>query len=99
MKRICTVYRGTRTADMYLYVDQREDLARVPEALLARFGRLEKALTVVLHPERKLARADVNRVLESIEKEGFYLQMPPQRDDYLLDLRDHLVPPESGPGT
>lgn len=96
MKRICTVYRGSRTEEMYLYVDQAEDLARVPEALLARFGKLEKALTVALHPARKLARADVNKVLESIEKEGFYLQMPPRPDDYLLDLRGHLVPPETG---
>ena len=78
MNRHCTIYRGSKVAEMYLYVDQTEDLARVPEALLARFGRLEVAMTLELHPQRKLARADIGAVLQQIDSQGFYLQMPPQ---------------------
>lgn len=84
MKRICSIYRCSRIDGMYLYVDKKEDLARVPEALLQNFGRLEPAMTLLLHPERKLARADVNSVLEAIAKTGFYLQMPPQEGEELI---------------
>lgn len=78
MNRHCTIYRGSKVAEMYLYVDEKEDLARVPEALLTRFGRLEAVMTLELHPQKKLARADAGTVLQQIESQGFYLQMPPQ---------------------
>ena len=78
MKKLCSIYRSSRVEDMYLYVDKREDLARVPEELLKTFGKPELAMTLALHPERKLARADVDKVLESIDRQGFYLQMPPK---------------------
>ena len=73
---------------MYLYVDKKEDLERVPEALLSKFGVPELAMTLVLTPEKKLARAEAGRVLEMIEKEGFYLQMPPQPDQVMRELRN-----------
>ena len=71
------VYRSSRKQEMYLYVDAETDLARVPEELLRRFGRPIEALSLMLTPDRKLARADAARVLECIEADGFYLQMPP----------------------
>ncbi|WP_269618392.1 YcgL domain-containing protein [Zhongshania sp. BJYM1] len=80
MKRICAVYRSTRTEGMYLYVDHQEDVSRVPEDLLARFGKLERAMTLVLTKERKLARADVQKVMDEIVDKGFYLQLPPQAE-------------------
>lgn len=88
MKKICTVYRSPRREGMYLYVDKAEDLARVPEALLQQFGKPEQAMTLVLTPERKLARADVNRVLDALESTGYFLQMPPQPDMAMRELRD-----------
>ncbi len=78
MNRRCTIYRGSKVAEMYLYVDEKEDLAPVPEPLLARFGRLEAVMTLALHPQRRLARADVGTVLQAIAQQGFYLQMPPE---------------------
>lgn len=62
---------------MYLFVDAEADLAPVPEALLVRFGKPVEALSLLLTPERYLARADAGAVLAGIESEGFYLQMPP----------------------
>jgi uncharacterized protein YcgL (UPF0745 family) len=78
MNRNCTIYRGSKRAEMYLYVDEQEDLARVPPELLARFGRLDVVMKLELYPQRRLARADANTVLEAIAQQGFYLQMPPQ---------------------
>ena len=78
MKQICAVYRSPKKEGMYLYVDHHLDLAEVPEALLLQFGKPERAMTLVLHPDRKLARADVVKVMEAIAENGYYLQMPPQ---------------------
>jgi uncharacterized protein YcgL (UPF0745 family) len=78
IKRICAVYRSTRTDGMYLYVDHKDDLAMVPEALLMRFGKPVRAMTLVLTAERKLSRADVVKVMQEIADKGFYLQLPPQ---------------------
>jgi hypothetical protein len=76
-QRFVRVYRSSRRQEMYLYVDAGTDLERVPEALLERFGRPVEALSLMLAADRPLARADAARVLECIEEEGFYLQMPP----------------------
>jgi uncharacterized protein len=71
------IYRSTRKTDMYLFVDAAEDLERVPEELLQRFGRPVQAMELLLTPDRPLARADAGVVLASITATGFYLQMPP----------------------
>jgi uncharacterized protein len=71
------IYRSTRKLDMYLYVDAAEDLERVPEALLQRFGRPVESMVLTLTVERRLARADAATVLTSIREAGYYLQMPP----------------------
>lgn len=71
------VYRSSRKQEMYLFVDAGADLRDVPQALLERFGRPVQALSLLLTAERALARADAARVLESIDQQGYYLQMPP----------------------
>lgn len=78
MQRICSIYRSSKVEGMYLYVDKAEGLERVPEALMTRFGKPEPAMTLLLHPERKLARANVADVLQAIAANGFFLQMPPR---------------------
>jgi uncharacterized protein YcgL (UPF0745 family) len=92
MKKICAVYRSSSTEGMYLYVDHQEDLARVPEALMARFGKPQRAMTLVLSPEKKLARADVNKVMSEITSNGFYLQLPPKAEW----LNPRVVPESDG---
>lgn len=63
--------------DMYLFVDAKDDLSPVPDELLAQFGKPVEALSLMLTAARSLARADAARVLECIEEQGFYLQLPP----------------------
>ncbi|MNZ35508.1 Protein YcgL [compost metagenome] len=91
MKRICSVYKSPRKREMYLYVDKREALSRVPEGLLAAFGAPQLVFDMLLTPERKLAREDALQVLENIEKQGYHLQMPPPEDDYIEHLPDELL--------
>ena len=75
--RLTTVYRSPREEGLYLYVDKSENLSRVPDALLQRFGKPEFAMHLLLKRDRKLARADAAHVLQAIEMQGFYLQLPP----------------------
>lgn len=70
---------------MYLYVDKTEQLKRVPEPLLARFGTPKLVMEVLLLKSRPLANVDVEAVAEAIARQGFYLQLPPAKEDYLLD--------------
>ena len=91
MKRICSIYKSLRKNEMYLYVDRAEALTRVPEGLLAAFGPPQHAFDLVLTPERKLAREDIQKVLENIETQGFHLQMPPPDDDYIEHLPEELL--------
>ncbi len=93
MKRICAVYKSPKKDEMYLYVDKKEGLERVPEVLLERFGKPIDVMTMLITPEKKLARAEGAKVLEAIEEQGFYLQMPPAKEEYMLDL--YRTPTES----
>ena len=87
MKRLVEIFRSPREDGLYLYVDRQEGLQRVPEALLARFGKPESAMVLMLEPSRKLARASASAVLDNFQEQGFYLQMPPLPDSEMFAVR------------
>ena len=88
----CLIYRCGKKQEMYLYLPYQEDeaelLASLDAGLKAITGQLEKVMELELSAERKLARADVKTVLGALNKQGFYLQMPPnallRKDDSML---------------
>lgn len=86
MKRLCTVFKSPKKDEMYLYTDRLEGLKRVPKELLELFGTPKEVMALPLSEDRDLGRADAQKVLDEIEEKGFYLQMPPAREDYILDL-------------
>jgi uncharacterized protein len=73
----CVVYRCSKQQEMYLYLRAGLAPETLPEPLLLRTGRLTQVMQIELSPQRKLARVDVNRVIEQLAGQGFYLQMPP----------------------
>lgn len=83
MKYLCEIFRSSRKEEMYLYVDKARGIEDVPEVLMKQFGEPESVMTIMLTPDRKLARADVTEVLTAIEQQGFYLQMPPTAAELL----------------
>lgn len=87
-KQICKIYRSSKNEAMYLYVDHQEDLDRIPEPLLQRFGKPTLAMTLALSLDKKLARADIAKVLEAIREQGYYLQLPPSPEAYMQELRN-----------
>ena len=80
-KTLCDIYRSPNKPDTYLYVPKLEGLKRVPEQLLEVFGKPQFAFTLVLTPERPLARAEAPKVLSALEASGYYLQLPPVDED------------------
>lgn len=73
----CTIYRSAKKADSYLYVERENDFARVPQALLDMLGPLTMVMSLELHSQRKLAQVDVIQVMEQLQQQGYFLQMPP----------------------
>ncbi|MFT4766356.1 MAG: hypothetical protein ACI9OH_003483 [Oleispira sp.] len=85
-KLLCNIYKSRRKEETYLYVSLADDLSRVPEVLLETFGRPELVTKMIITPERKFARVEANKVLASIKDQGFYLQLPPPKEEMGLGL-------------
>lgn len=83
---ICSIFRSSKKDEMYLYVDKNIRLNKVPEPLMELFGKAIHVMDMPILKGRKLARVDVDKVLADIKEKGYFLQMPPPKEDYLLDL-------------
>jgi len=80
-KLICEVYKSPKHEGMYLYVRKSDAMAKVPKALLERFGTPKPAMVLLLTADKKLARANTEKVIASITMSGYYLQLPPPKDE------------------
>ena len=76
--KLCKVYRSDKKAETYLYLASDREFGDLPEELQRSFGEPAFVMQIALTPDRKLARVDVVSVLDSLEKDGYYLQLPPQ---------------------
>ncbi len=85
-KLLCNIYKSRRKEETYLYVSLKDELSRVPEVLLETFGRPELVTKLILTEERKLAQAEASKVLAAIKEKGFYLQLPPPKENLGLGL-------------
>lgn len=85
-REIVRIYRSSKKAEAYLYIAKKASFDELPDELRKIFGQPILVMDMLLTPDKKLARADAEKVLASIESQGFYLQMPPPKDDYMLDL-------------
>ena len=85
-KILCKIYRSSRRAEMYLYLNHEDDLGIVPETLLARFGQPELVMSMALSSDQKLARVDSAAVIKALTEQGFYLQMPPGAEQYMAEI-------------
>jgi len=84
---ILSIFKSPRKDEMYLYVDKRDQLERVPEPLLEMFGKPVHVMDMPMLPGRKLARVEnTEKLLDEVNGKGYFLQMPPPKEDYLLDL-------------
>ncbi|WP_456405326.1 YcgL domain-containing protein [Thiolapillus sp.] len=77
MNKTCWIYKSSKKDEMYLYLASEEDFDAVPELLMAGFGQPSLVMELELHENRPLARADTAKVMQQLEEEGYFLQMPP----------------------
>jgi len=87
---MCSVFKSSKLEGMYLYVPKTTSkktlFDSVPELLLERFGTPRHAMDLLLRKEKPLISADVEKVMSELESKGFYLQLPPKKENYMLDL-------------
>ncbi len=80
----CAIYKSNKKADYYLYLrrdaEQKEDFSCLPDTLSSLLGKLDFVMALELSNARKLAQADVDEVIASLQENGFYLQTPPRHE-------------------
>jgi len=79
----CVIYRSTKQDQTYLYIEKKDDFSRVPPDLMARFGKPVLSMLLPLNGSKKLAAADINKVKQDLQDQGFYLQLPPPIENLL----------------
>lgn len=84
---ICAVYKSLKKAETYLYVLKRDDFSSVPEVLLSTFGTPKLVTLLNLAKRDKLAIADKDKLVAALTEKGFYLQLPPPKEDLLKEHR------------
>ena len=73
---LCSVYKSGKKEGMYLYISKKDDFSKVPEVLMQMFGK--PSFVMVMKMEgRKLAMVDIEKVKQSLQDDGFFLQLPP----------------------
>ncbi|GJJ80527.1 YcgL domain-containing protein [Pasteurella canis] len=82
---LCAIYKSQRRVGTYLYVAKRDQFDPVPEGLREAFGVPIFVMMFNLAGNKLLVNADKKQVLEQIQQQGFYLQMP-KEDDWLFKL-------------
>ena len=94
---LCAVYKSPKKEQTYLFIKQRDDFSQVPEALMATFGTPALVTMVNLATKAKLAFADIEKVKQNLDEQGFYLQLPPPQEN-LLDQHKAQMKAKKGEG-
>ena len=80
---LCAIYKSARKEQTYLFVKTRDDFSDVPEALMLTFGPPTLVTIINLATKEKLAFADLAKVNANLIEQGYYLQLPPPKEDLL----------------
>ncbi len=82
---LCAIYKSSKKEQTYLFVKTRDDFSAVPETLMATFGTPTLVTLVNLATKDKLGFADLAKVSASLTEQGYYLQLPPPKEDLLKE--------------
>ena len=63
---LSAIYKSTRKADTYLFVEKRDDFSKVPEALLNTFGKPVFVMLINIGNRETLAGADIEKVKKKL---------------------------------
>jgi uncharacterized protein YcgL (UPF0745 family) len=73
----CLVYRSSKKQETYLFLPVGGVYDDLPDELRARFGEPMLIMKLDLQADSRLAQAEAPRVIEALETEGYFLQLPP----------------------
>lgn len=76
------IFKSRKNPDMYLFVQEGQDLDELDAMVRERLGELEFVMELDLSGDRQLARTDATTVRDHITKLGFHLQLPPTADNW-----------------
>ncbi|ATC97177.1 YcgL domain-containing protein [Pseudoalteromonas tunicata] len=85
---LAAVYKSSKKADTYLYVERRDDFSSIPEPLMATFGKPQFVMLINMRDRKVLGGADIEKVRNQLAQQGFYLQIPPPNENLLEQLRN-----------
>lgn len=91
---LCSIYKSAKKEGAYLYIAKKDDFSPVPDALMSTFGKPTLVMVVNL-ANRELAQVDVNRVKQSIQEQGFFLQLPPPTENLLDEYKERKTKQQS----
>ena len=74
----CQIFRSNKKDETYLFLAADQPFEELPEDLRSTFGEPVFVMALELSLRRKLARADTQSVLESLDEKGYFLQLPPK---------------------
>ncbi|WGE90216.1 YcgL domain-containing protein [Actinobacillus arthritidis] len=80
---LCAIYKSPKREGMFLYVAKRDQFDSVPEVLRQMFGKPQFVMLFNLNGEKQLKRSKNEEVLQAIQTQGFFLQMPPPPENLL----------------
>lgn len=80
---LCQVYKNGPNEETYLFVNREQGLDALPDALKLRFQSPVLVTQFKLTTDKKLARANAATVMASIREKGFYLQLPPLKEELM----------------
>ncbi len=83
---LCSIYKSKKKEGAYLYIPKKDDFTSVPAQLMEMFGQPVFVMVIKLEG-RQLAQVDINKVLESLKTDGFFLQLPPPPENVLEEFK------------
>ncbi|MEH0687893.1 YcgL domain-containing protein [Vibrio cholerae] len=84
---LCAIYKSSKKEGAYLYLPKKDDFSQVPDTLMQMFGKPTMVMMVKLDG-RKLAQVDIEKVKQSMQDEGFFLQLPPPPKNLLDEYKE-----------
>ncbi len=87
---LCAIYKSPKKEQTYLFVKTRDDFSSVPEALMQTFGTPTLVTMINLATKNKLGMADIEKVRTNLTQQGYYLQLPPPKEDLLKEHKAQM---------
>ena len=76
----CSVYKGKRKPDHYVFLPTATSIHDIPESIQQMMGEMEHVMKLDISPVTKLAKSDPVDILNMINEKGFFIQIPPKTE-------------------